>query len=161
MYVTPRHGSAVYADGGSLSFTFADVGDLSIGPLGALQRELVPVMNRSDFAAWVEGPEQEIQFSFTYNLKGEAMISASAARALDAIRWTNTWSAGTTTNPGGFGAKVGTFIPTRDTIHRVPGVMALVALHGWRDTVKTIVGTLAMRRNSCQRCCGSAAISRV
>ena len=123
MYSTNRHGSATYADGGSLSFTFADVGDLSIGPLGALQRELIPVMNRSDFAAWVEGPEQEIQFSFTFNLKGEAMVSASAARALDAIRWTGTWAAGTTTNPGGFGAKVGTFTYTlsvNGTTSRIP-----------------------------------------
>lgn len=112
MYATNRHGSAVYADGGSLSFTFADVGDLSIGPLNALQRELIPVMNRSDFSAWVEGPERMIDFSFTYNLKGEAMVSASAARALDAIRWTGTWAAGTTTNPGGFGGKVGTFTYT-------------------------------------------------
>jgi hypothetical protein len=69
-------------------------------------------MNRSDFSAWVEGPEQEIAFSFTYNLKGEAMVSASLARALDAIRHTGTWAASTTTNPGGFGAKVGTFTYT-------------------------------------------------
>lgn len=112
MYSTNRHGSAVYADGGSLSFTFADVGDLSIGPMNARQRELVAVMNRSDFAGWVEGQEQEVQFSFTYNLNGEAIVSASAARALDAIRWTNTWAAGTTTNPGGGDAKVGTFTYT-------------------------------------------------
>ena len=112
MYATNRHASAVFADGGSLSFTFADVGDLSLGPMNALQRELIPVMNRSDFAAWVEGPEQIVDFSFTYNLKGEAMVSASVARALDAIRATGTWAAMTTTNPGGFGGKVGTFTYT-------------------------------------------------
>jgi len=111
-HATKRHGSIKYADGGSLSHTFTDVGDFQLGPLNAGQKELIAVMNRDDFAGWVEGPQREVTFSFTINLKGETVTSAAQARAMDVIRWEGTWASATTTNPGGFGGKVGTLTYT-------------------------------------------------
>ena len=108
MYTTKRHGSVTYADGAALSFTFADVGDFQVGALNPQQRALVEVLNRGTFGAWVEGDDIQVSVSFSYHLKGESITSASVARALDAIRFSGTWSAATSTNPGGFGAKVGT-----------------------------------------------------
>jgi hypothetical protein len=112
MYGTKRHGSVKYADGGSKSITFADVGDFTFDGVTPNQREVAAIMNRGDFGAWVETDEIELSFSFSYHLKGETLTSASVERALDAIRFTGTWAAATSTNPGGFGAKVGTLTYT-------------------------------------------------
>lgn len=124
MYASKRHATVKYADGGSLSHTFADVGDFQMGTLNADQRELVAVMNRDDFSAWVEGPERPITFSFTINLKGEAVTSAASERAMDVIRWKGTWASATTTNPGGFGGKVGTLTYTL-TVNGTTSVMPI------------------------------------
>jgi hypothetical protein len=124
MYGTKRHGAVKYADGGALTFTFADVGDFTFDGVTPNQREVAAIMNRGDFGAWVETDEVELSFSFSYHMKGELITSASVARALDAVRFTGTWAAATSTNPGGFGAKVGTCTYTQ-TVNGVTNVIPI------------------------------------
>lgn len=146
MYATKRHGAITYADGGALSITFADVGDFQMGPMGNNQRDALAVLNRGSFGAWVDGDDVPIDFSFSINLKGETVTSASASRALDAIRWTGTWSSGTTTNPGGFGPNVGTLTytvtvgGTTSTIPIVYAKMTAQVNESGQNTIISVTG---------------------
>lgn len=146
MYATKRHGSLTYADGGSLSYTFADVGDFQFGPLGNDQRDALVVMNRGSFGAWVDGDDVPIDFSFSVNMKGEKVTDASVQRVMDAIRWTGTWDNGTTTNPGGFGPKVGTLTytltvnGTTSTIPIVHAKMTAQVNESGQNTIISVTG---------------------
>lgn len=112
MFFTKQHGSAVFTDGASLTFTFDDVGDWTIDGIEEGQKGATTIMHRGAFKSYVYGDERPVTGSFSFSVKAEDFSNASTARALDTIRKAGTWAAASTTNPGGFGPFVGTLTYT-------------------------------------------------
>jgi hypothetical protein len=112
MFFTKQHASVAFQDGSALSITFDDVGDWTLDGIQEAQKGTAAILHRGAFKSYVYTDQVQVTGSFSFTVKAEDFSNPSNARALDAIRKTGTWSAATTTNPGGFGPFTGKLVYT-------------------------------------------------
>lgn len=99
---TWRHGTVTIKDGAALSFALpAGEGGISMSNIVEGNAEAVAVYSRSAFEGMVKGQDTTQEGSITVRLPAQDLTSGVAARVLDIVRKTGTWSAATTKDPFG------------------------------------------------------------
>ena len=89
MSFTKRHGTLTLYDGTPTEIAaLADVGDFTFGDVQEGGRAAVAIMNRGQFAGYVEGDDVPIPISFSHRVKRESFYAAAAYRFFDALRKT-------------------------------------------------------------------------
>lgn len=102
MAFVKRHGTITIQDGGGTALyalTAVDIGTFSATGMEEGQRAAVPILNRSQFAGYVEGDDTPVNIGFSCRAPRATFTKSDEDRLLDIVYKTGVQSSATNDNP--------------------------------------------------------------